>query len=54
MQETRSFFASEQKIYDSFNKDPVTKYFLVVFAWFNGEHMTLADILRVAKYFSAS
>ena len=32
MKEIRSFFASEQKIYNSLNKDLVSKYFLVVFS----------------------
>ena len=32
MQEICSYSASEQKIYNSLNKDLVSKYFLVVFA----------------------
>ena len=32
MPEIRSFHAPEQKIYNSFNKALVTKYFVIVFA----------------------
>ena len=33
MQEIRSFFASEQKMFNSLNKDLVSKYFLLVFTF---------------------
>ena len=52
MQQTRSFFASKQKIYNSLNKDLVSKYFLVVFALsfihgFRVEHYHLINPKKV-------
>ena len=49
MQEICSYSASEQKIYNSLNKDLVSKYFLVVFAL-----LRLEQLLRFSRALQTS